>query len=172
MKILEIENAKAELATMKSAFTYVSKDDPRYPKMVKRYNAFVALVNASEKLIDQSFGKEIVDLMILHRFEMEYNKEMSAGDLGGFISEAAVSVINQMIAIDVTMGYEVFRNKLAAQMAGDMLGNATFLTDEEKESDVLTHPKVKVMFGDAVVFWRENLDKIVAKVYQRRGVWI
>ena len=169
MKIKEIEDARSEVLKLKNNLKYF-KDERRKAAQISMINVFIRLINVSERLLEQSVDKDIVDALLLRVFQNEYEKAQYT-DPEGFVSKVQIEFMRNAMALDIVLGREGVKGLLAAQMAGDMLANASFLTEEEKEIPVFESPKVAALMKDATEFWKEQLDRILEYFHYKKGIW-
>ena len=169
-KVKEIEDAKSEVQVMKNNLQYFKNED-RKQREIKRINAFIRLINASERLVQNSIDRDVVDSLLLYVFKMEYEKAQY-NDVDGFVSLGVLEMIKKTMAFSVGVGRESFKRDIAVQMAGDMLGNAKFLNEEEKIVNIHENKKVAALMKDAIEYWENNLEVILNACHSRRkGIW-
>ena len=169
MKIKEIEDARNEVLKLKNNLQYFKNED-RKAAQISMINVFIRLINVSERMMQQSVDKDIVDAVLLRVFEMEYDK-VNYTDPVGFITNVQAMFMRDAIALDIKLGREGVKNLLAMKMAGDMLANASFLSEEEKEMAIPDSPKLAALMKDATDFWKAQLDNILEYFHYKKGIW-
>jgi hypothetical protein len=163
----EIIDAKKLVEDMTYGLQFY-KDQEKKSKQIDKINKVIKLINLADRLSTGSEEMDVMNVLILHLFKEKYKAAGLVGDYKGFVSEVWFKMSAQAIGFDLKLGYDNIKEQLALQLSSDMLGNATFLTDEEKEGNVFDNPKVAKMFGDVKEMWMDNVQSVVEIVHSIR----